>query len=372
MDNIDSLTPPSTPIRLGIAGLGTVAQVVYVPLLSRRPQWFNVTSICDVSPTVLNAVGDRLNLPASRRHHELENLVADELDAIVLLTSGSHGASARTILDAGLFLLCEKPLAYTLAEAEALADDPRLQLGYMKVFDPAVDRARRFVEALGELRAVEVTVLHPSLERQISHLGRLVLPAPGEVTTTGDKELLEHALGPAATTLGPLYADVLLGSVVHDLAVLDTLGANVGTIDRAQTWPADTFPPSIVIEGGVGVSARAEIRWHYLPERPSYREDVCLHFTRGSIELTFPSPYWIYTPTRLSVSESDAGSERAVTWSSPQEAFDRQLLAFAELVTSGGSPEIGVAMGRCHIVICQQAAALIARNQGLDVGGEAA
>jgi predicted dehydrogenase len=371
MDSIETLRPPSAPIRLGIAGLGTVAQAVYLPLLSRRPQWFDVTSICDVSPTVLNAVGDRLKLPASRRHQELGTLVADELDAVVLLTSGSHGAPARAILDAGLFLLCEKPLAYTLAEADALAGDPRLQLGYMKIFDPAVDGARQFVGALGELRAVEVTVLHPSLERQISHLSPLVRPAPGEVTTTGDKELLEHALGPAGGPLGPLYADVLLGSVVHDLAVLDALGAGLGTIDRAQTWPADTFPPSIAIEGDAGVSARAEIRWHYLSERPSYREEVRLHFTGGSIELTFPSPYWTYAPTRLSVTESDAGSERAVTWSSPQEAFDRQLLAFAELVTSGGSPEIGAAMGRSHIVICQQAVALIARNQGLDVGGEA-
>lgn len=371
MDRIESLRPPSAPIRLGIAGLGTVAQVVYLPLLSRRPQWFDVAAICDVSPTVLNAVGDRLKLPASRRHHDLGSLVADGLDAIVLLTSGSHGAPARAILDAGLFLLCEKPLAYTLAEADALAGDPRLQLGYMKVFDTAVDRARQFVGALGELRAAEVTVLHPSLERQVSHLGPLVRPAPGEVPT-GDSELLEHALGPAAAQLGPLYTDVLLGSVVHDLAVLDALGARLGIIDRAQTWPADIFPPSIVIEGGVGVCARAEIRWHYLPERPSYREEVRLHFTEGSIELTFPSPYWIYAPTHLSVIESAAGSERAVAWSSPQEAFDRQLLAFAELVSSGGSPEIGAAMGRSHIVICQQAAALIAKSQGLDVGGEAA
>ena len=371
-DSIESPSPPSAPIKLGIAGLGTVAQIVYLPLLSRRREWFDVISICDLSPSVLNAVGDRLDLPVSRRHHELRSLAADELDAVLLLTSGSHGAPARAILDAGLFLLCEKPLAYTLAEADAILGDPRLQLGYMKLFDPAVDSARRSVGRLGELRAAEVTVLHPSLDRQVSHLGPLIRPAPSEVQPADDKQLLERALGPAAHALGPLYAEVLLGSVVHELAVLDVLGAGLGAIDLAQMWPADTFPPSVAIEGPVGVSGRAAIRWHYLPERPSYREEVRLHFADGSIELTFPSPYWMDAPTRLLVTERAGEGERVVMGRSPREAFDRQLLAFAELVSSEGDPEIGAAMGRSHILLCQQAAALIAEDQGLAFGGEAA
>jgi myo-inositol 2-dehydrogenase/D-chiro-inositol 1-dehydrogenase len=371
-DGIDDPTSPPAPIRLGIAGLGAVAQTVYLPLLSRRPAWFDVTSICDVSETVLNAVGDRLNLPESCRHHELGSLAADGIDAVLLLTSGSHGAHARAILDAGLFVLCEKPLAYTLAEADVLVGDPRLQLGYMKVFDPAVDQARRLVGTLGELRAAEVTVLHPSLESQVSHLGPLIRPAPGEALPAGNEELLELAIGPAAGPLGPLYADVLLGSVVHDLAVLDALTAGLRSIERAQAWPVDTFPPSVALEGPVAASGRAEIRWHYLPERPTYREEVRLHFTAGSVELTFPSPYWMDSPTQLSVTERAGESERMTTWRSPQEAFDRQLLAFAELVSSGGKPEVGAAVGRAHIVLCQQAVALIAEGRGVGVGGEAA
>jgi predicted dehydrogenase len=371
-DNIESPRPPPAPIRLGIAGLGTVAQTVYLPLLARRPAWFEIASICDVSPTVLNAVGDRIHVPASRRHRELRSLVADGLDAVVLLISGSHGAPARTILDAGLFLLCEKPLAYTLAEADALAGDPRLQLGYMKAFDPAVERAHQFVGALGELRTAEVTVLHPSVERQVCHLGPLIRPAPGEVVDADEKELLACALGPAVGPLGRIYTDVLLGSVVHDLAVLDALVAGPDSVDRARLWPAETFPPSVAIEGPVGASALATIRWHYIPDRPSYREEVRLHFTEGSIELTFPSPFWIDAPTELSVIERAGASERVTMWHSPQEAFDRQLLAFAELVSSGGRPTIGAAMGRAHIALCQQAAALIAEDRGIAVGGEAA
>ena len=78
-----------------------------------------------------------------------------ELDALVILTSGSHGPAVEAGVDAGLPVFAEKPLAFTLAEADAiegrLAADPgrRLQVGYMKLYDPAVLHARALAEERG-------------------------------------------------------------------------------------------------------------------------------------------------------------------------------------------------------------------------------
>ena len=364
------MTSPS-PVRLGIAGLGTVAQTVYLPLIARRPAWWQIAAICDSSATVLQEIGDRLDLAAPARHQRVDGLLdAKVIDAVILLTSGSHGPAARAVLDAGLFILCEKPLALTLAEADAL-DDERLQLGYMKVFDPAIERACEIFGSLGALRSAEVTVLHPSQERQLAHLGPLVRPSPSEALPADDY-LLQQALGDSAPALGALYSDVLLGSIVHDLALLDALVKGLTRVDRATSWPRDVFPGSVELEGPIGERARAAIRWHYLPDRSSYREEVSLHFDDGSVSIVFPSPYWVDAPTTLTLAERDGpAGERVIHHRSPETSFDRQLLAFHNLVTTGGKPAIGASMGRRHIELCQRAAVLIGEARGIAVGGEA-
>lgn len=161
----------SRPMRIAVVGTGAVAQVVYLPLLHRRGDLFELHALCDRSETVLKAVGDRYGMLPANRHTSLAAMVDGvTLDGVILLTSGSHGALARAVLDAGLAVLCEKPLAYTLREADALAGEFRLQLGYMKLCDPAVAVARRWLEDIGALRAVEVVVLHPSMVAQLNHL----------------------------------------------------------------------------------------------------------------------------------------------------------------------------------------------------------
>ena len=362
---------PKERVRLGIAGLGTVAQTVYLPLLARRHSWFEITAVCDASPSVLEGVGNELRLPTQARYLRVEDMVAAGLDAALLLTPGSHGAPAQTILDAGLFVLCEKPLAFTTAEADALDPADRLQLGYMKVFDPAVEHARRLAGSLGELRSAEVTVLHPSIPRQLAHLGPLLQPAPGEPFASDD-EPLRRALGAPAKELGALYSNVLLGSIVHELSVLDALVGGLDQIDSARAWPDNVFPPSVAVEGPLRDGARASIRWHFLAERPTYREEVALHFADGTIAVVFPSPFWLDAPTTLSITERDEGNgERVTVGRSPQEAFDRQLMAFHDFVTTRSSPPIGVSQGRGHIELCQQAIALVAEQRGLELGGEA-
>jgi predicted dehydrogenase len=156
-------------VRIALLGCGAVTQAVYVPLLSRRRDLFEVTAVCDLSPTLAAAVGDRLG--AARRYTMLEDvLAAGGFDAVLVLASGSHGDAVRRSLAAGHAVFCEKPLALTRAEVAALPEG-RLMVGYMKQYDPAVRRAEELLAELGgpgAIRAVEVTVLHPSGESQLA------------------------------------------------------------------------------------------------------------------------------------------------------------------------------------------------------------
>jgi myo-inositol 2-dehydrogenase / D-chiro-inositol 1-dehydrogenase len=379
-------TSTSGPLRLGIAGLGAVAQSVYLPLLARLPERFAIAAVCELAPSTRDAIGARYGLPPGARHASFGAMLeAGAIDAIVVLTTGSHAEVAALALESGIAVLCEKPLAYTRAAVDALEaviarTGGRLLLGYMKLYDPAVAEAARVLREagseLGALRAVEVTVLHPRSESQraFAHL----LPPAADVAPEARTDLRlrldedrSTALGPAAMELGELYTDILLGSVVHDLAVVRHLAGDPAAIDAVSLRAEGGWPPSLTISGRLAGGASLSIGWHLLPEYPAYREDVRFHHERGSVELTFPAPYRLHLPTRLEVTTGAGETLRRARTEAVEEAFEQQLFAFEALVREGRPPLAGVTEGRRDIVTCQAIAARLAAQRGLELGGEA-
>jgi predicted dehydrogenase len=375
--------PPSR-VRLGVIGLGAVAQAVHLPLLGNRRELFEVTAVCDLSAELAGRVTERFGLERARRFRSAEELLDSGLvDAVLVLTSGSHGQVAGAALGRGLPTMCEKPLAYTLAEADTLErlsakEGTPLQLGYMKLYDPAVRRAHRELAAAPPvLRAVEVTVLHPSGPSQLAHAD--LEPPPGDVPAAAlaalgaeTARLQDHALGQGAPAeLRQLYTEVLLGSLVHNLAVVRLLAGELERIDHADLWPEGSWS-SVAADGVLAGDVRVSLRWHYLDRYPAYREEVRLHHEQGSIALTFPSPYLLNAPTVLTVTELDGDATRTREDRSTVEAFEQELVAFHRLVTDGQPAAAGIAEGRADIVTCQRIVRRLAERRGAELGGEAA
>ena len=376
------------PVRLGIVGLGAVAQAVHLPLLARLPDRFAIGAICDLSRSLVDSLGARYGVPASARTTDPTDLLArDDLDAFLILTSGSHAPLAAAALETGRPVFVEKPLAYTLAEADRLAEiarasGGRLQLGYMKLYDPAVVEARRILRPDNgggpDLRSVEVTVLHPPSGPQLAHARLLPHPADVPAETLErlrheTDELARAAIGEASPAIRRLYTDILLGSLVHDLAVVRSVaGSDPSAIDDADVWPAEAWPPSVAVAGRLAGETRLAIRWHFLPDYPAYREEVRFHWSAGTVELVFPSPYLLHAPTRLTVVGPLGNARREERIESVTEAFDEQLLAFHRLVTAGEPPAAGIPEGRADVVTCQAIARCLLEREGLAPGGEAA
>ena len=375
---LQSLERPQAPLQVGVIGLGAVAQAVHLPLLVKHGDLFRTAAICDLSAAARATIGDTLGVPEARRFGSADELLAaGDLDAVAILSSGSHGGIAAAAARAGLAVFCEKPLAYTLAEADALADvADRVLLAYMKLYDPAVERARLELAERPRARSVEVTVLHPPAPPQLAHVRLLppagdVDPASLDAAGAGERELVERALGQAADEVGELYTEVLLGSVVHDLAVIRYLLGGPLEIDGADLWP-EPEPKSLALAGRLPGGTRVSIRWHYLARYPAYREEVRVHDDEGSVSLAFPSPYLLHAPTELTVVGGDGEAEASLHVRSTVEAFERQWLAFAALALDGERPRAGVAEGRADIVACQAAARALAARGGVAAGGEAA
>ena len=371
-------------VRLGVIGLGVVAQAVHLPLLRNRRDLFEVTAVCDLSAELTARVAERFGLGAAGRFRSAEELLDSGLvDEVLVLTSVSHGQVSGSVLARELPTLCEKPLAYTLAEADSLErlsakEGTSLQLGYMKLYDPAVRRAHReLVATRPALRAVEVTVLHPSGSSQLAHLN--LEPPPGDVPAATlaalgqeTSQLQEQALGrEAPAELRELYTEVLLGSLVHDLAVVRLLAGELERVDHADLWPEGSWS-SVAADGVLAGDVRVSLRWHYLDRYPAYREEVRLHHEQGSIALAFPSPFLLNAPTVLTVTDADGDVARSREDRSTVEAFEQELVAFHRLVTEGQPVAAGIAEGRADIVTCQRILRRLAERRGVELAGEAA
>ena len=236
--------------------------------------------------------------------------------------------------------------------------------------------SRGDTERVGSVRSIEVRVLHPTGERQLAH-ARL-LPPPGDVPPQvierfrieGDR-LRAGALGPAATELGPLYSNVVLGSIVHELALIRAFAGDPTEIDAVDVWPADRWPPSVSITGRLGLDARFAIRWHFLPDYPAYREEVRVVSELATIELEFPSPYLLHAPTDLRIAEHAGRGRRDTEFRSVVEAFEEELLAFHALVVDGTTPKAGATEGRADIVTSQRIVARWAAQAGIPIETEA-
>jgi len=249
----------------------------------------------------------------------------------------------------------------------------------MKLYDPAVVEAVSVVHdaaRVGSVRSIEVCVLHPSSESQLEHARLLPPPTdiPAEAMTvlrTDQDRLLTAALGPAASALGQLYANVVLGSIVHDLALIRAFAGDPIGIDAVDVWPAGAWPPSVGVTGRLAGDARFIVRWHFLPDYAAYREEVRVVTERATIELEFPTPYLLNAPTELRIAERIATGRRDAVGRSLIEAFDAELVAFHDLVVHNEPPKAGHIEGRADIVTAQRIVARHADALGIPIEVEA-
>jgi predicted dehydrogenase len=374
-------------MRIGVIGLGLIAQVMHLPLLRQLSDRFEVTHLCDLSPGLTAAIAR--DYPGARASSDWQAVCDDPaVDAVLLLIPhGGHAPVALAALRAGKHVLCEKPLCVSQAEARELsaaaqAPDRVLQVGYMKMYDPIIERARAELGKIGPVRLIRVTVLHPSDEaqlddvavRQFADADRAALDA----ARAYEQARITDAVGAVPTELARLYSDVMLGSIVHELSLLRALGLPVpDRFDHAAGWPeaADrdgADPPSVTGTARLPGGTRLEISWIWLPDYQEYAEEVALFGARGRVYLEMPTPYRLAQRAVLRVERSDGTERAAATYvSGYQTGFERQLEAFHDSVTQGRPVLSGADGARQDIACLQQLLAAVAAADGISVGGEA-
>src|SRR3954469_10018808 len=110
-------------LRVAIAGAGFIGAV---HARSARLAGGRVVGVSASTPESAERAAARLDAP--KAYTSSDELVADpEIDVVHICTPNHlHGPLARAALANGKHVVCEKPLATSVEEAEALADTARL------------------------------------------------------------------------------------------------------------------------------------------------------------------------------------------------------------------------------------------------------
>jgi predicted dehydrogenase len=152
------------PLRFGIIGAGGRAAGYFGPRLRKIPE-ARLVSLAETNAVRLAATGRILGGGLKLYGDYRELLGSDDLDAVVVATpDATHAEITTAAFDAGLHVLCEKPLATTVAGCREILDaarraDKKLEVGFVLRYVPFFQRLREAVlsGALGSLRLIEAS-----------------------------------------------------------------------------------------------------------------------------------------------------------------------------------------------------------------------
>ena len=344
-------------LRVGVVGCGLVAQVMHLHYLGELSDLYEVAALCDLAPEALDHAGS--SFPAARRHRDWRDLVAEDLDAVLVLTPGSHAPVAVAAAEAGRHVFVEKPMCFSADEGREMlsaADGAgvRLMVGYMKRYDPAYEELSRRLDA-GGVRLARITTLESPLEPYVAHYPLRRGGLDGAVLAelvADDEQRVTDAIGTEDAVVRRTYRTVLLDSMVHELNAVRGLLGEPTELRFVDIWGE---PDGITATFAFGETECVFI-WVDLPGIARYEQELAFYAPGERMALAFPSPFLRNMPTELVVEGGEPGTPaawRTVQTTSYDEAFKRELREFHDCVVADREPRTPGSDAIRDIALCQ-------------------
>ena len=303
-----------TRLRVGILGCGAIAQIQYLPLLRELRDRFEIAALSDLSRNVMRALGAEYGVPAERQHVDVEEMIAGDIDAVIVCHSGPHAGPSIAAARAGKHVLVEKPMCVTRAEGEAMvaaadAAGVVMMVAYMKRHDPAYRYAAERVAAMSEIQLVQVNHFHPD---NSLHLRRFPLIKPddlpagaGETLEAEWRPLIAEALGVAEDGIPARERAAfwwVLNSMIHDIGNLSGLFGPPERVVSTELWAGGN---GITTTLAYAAGFRAVVTWVDLPHLQTFEETLAVYGSRGRVIVGFPTGFSIGLPTEVTLHGMD-------------------------------------------------------------------
>ena len=241
-------------VKVGVIGCGSIARFRHLPEYHAHPN-VEIIAVCDVALERAQSVAQTYGAKAYTDYIELLN--DEEINAVSICTPNVfHAPMSIASLQAGKHVLCEKPMATTIEDAERMNEATNgsgkiLMIGHNQRFVPSHQKAKAMI-AKGELGKIY------SFRTAFGHSGPEAWSIDGKDSWFFKKD---QAVIGAMGDLGVHKADLLrfiLGEEMMEVA------AFVETSAKKETNVDDTAVCILRTESGIIGTLAAS--WSYLKE----------------------------------------------------------------------------------------------------------
>ncbi len=331
-------------MKVGVIGLGKVAQIIHLPILEDLSDRYKICALCDVSPNLLGLIGERYRV--DRLYTEARDLIEQEtLDAVFVLNSDEyHTDCVVAAAKRGGHVFVEKPLCLTHAEADEIMRaeheaGARIMVGYMRRFAPAFALAAEEVKRLGKINYVRI--------RDIIGRAPLITPQSGVVHRFDDvpeevmrdraeraKRLVREAIGDVPEDLGSAYR-LLCGLSSHDVSAMRELIGVPKRVVAAAQWNGGRFISAIFEYDGYYASFETGV-----DGQRRFDAHIEVYGEAKTLKVQYDTPYIRHLPTTLNVSET-VGQTHKETLMRPtfKDPYVYEILHFHDVVAKGAHPK---------------------------------
>lgn len=329
----------STPLKVGLIGLGEVAQLMHLPLLADDPR-FAISAITDVSPSLVDHIATRYSVPM--KHGSADALIADPgIDAVFILTPDHlHAELLEKSIRAGKHVFIEKPACLTAGQLEPILSVPRragqvVFVGYMRRFSRAFTELKNRLPSLDTIRHVRVRDIireAPFFVAQTRNVFRAT-DVPAEVIADGrvrTQAMLKTVMGEDCPPDALRAYQVLTGLSSHSFSAMRELlgtpqGVRYATQHNGETVIAlfDYGHFTALYEAVIDDVSRFDAGIEVLTQTQHFK-------------MNYDTPYIRNLPTRLEIttsSDTETGTE--IVGPIYEDPFRIELDAFRNSVVNG-------------------------------------
>lgn len=279
------MTQLKQKIRIGFVGVGGMGQAAHLRHYAQVPEC-EVVALAEIKPELARRVAAKWNVPKVYASHA-EMLAKESLDALVAPQQFTrHGTLIPELLQAGLPVLTEKPIAGSIAMGEKVvhamqAGKTWMMIGYHKRSDPATMAAKAEIQRLqqtGELgRMTYIRILMPAGDWIANGFVQNIGTAEPNPPLTWD---------PPAADMDKATNDAYISFVNYYIHQVNLMRHLLG-----ETWQVDYAAPSGKLLAGTSPSGvTCSIEMSPYCSTIDWQEQALVCFERGWLRLELPAP----------------------------------------------------------------------------------
>jgi predicted dehydrogenase len=333
-------------LRIGVLGCGPIAQAAHFESCTKARN-AELYAICDVADDLRNRMA-ATHAP-TRSYADYDQMLADpDLEAVIIATSDAfHVPAATRALAAGKHVLCEKPLATSVEEAESLrglAGGLVLQVGHMKRYDAGLQAAKSFIDGpMGQMVALKAWYCDSTHRYPMTDAVQ-----PLMVTSALAKKPSENPKADLDRYYMLAHGSHLVDTARYFAGAIAEVQARLLNRAGVRTWFVDVAFENGTL-GHLDLTVAVRMDWH---------EGFQIYGENGSILGKTYNP-WYYKTSEVDIFDEADGTTRRVL-GADGHFYRRQVEGFADRVLtgteSGGADlEDGIASVRAMVAIAQSA-----------------